>query len=105
MRRCICDRAVPWSPLILDGGSLPADLNLRWSHRLSAILSAALLATIVFLALGHRRFYGIPAAGAAWLAGPPPPLPRGPPPRPAYPLLPPPRGPRVVSRVVPPPPP
>ncbi len=69
MRSDIFDRAVPWSRLILDGGSMPADLNLRWSHRLSAILSAVLLATIVFLALGHRRFYGIPATGAAWLAG------------------------------------
>ena len=67
MRSDIFDRAVPWSRLILDGGSMPADLNLRWSHRLSAILSALLLATLGFLALGHQRFYGIPAKSAAWL--------------------------------------
>ena len=68
MRSDIFDRAVPWSRLILDGGSMPADLNLRWSHRFSAVLSAVLLATLGFLALGHRRFYGIPAAWAAVLA-------------------------------------
>jgi len=65
MRSDIFDRAVPWSQLILSAGSMPADLNLRWSHRLSAILSALLIATIVFLALGHRVFYGVPATWGA----------------------------------------
>ena len=68
MRSDIFDRAVPWSQLILSGGSLPADLNLRWSHRLSAALSALLFASLLFLAFGHRRFYGIPATAVAVLA-------------------------------------
>lgn len=68
MKSDIFDRAVPWSQLILSGGSMPADLNLRWSHRLSAVLSALLLATLTFLALGHRFFYGVPAAAAAIVA-------------------------------------
>lgn len=68
MRSDIFDRAVPWSQMILTAGSMPADLNLRWSHRLSAALSGLLLATLVFLALGHRRFYGIPAVDAGAVA-------------------------------------
>ena len=65
IRSDIFDRAVPWSQLILSAGSMPVDLNLRWSHRLSAVLSALLLATLVFLALGHRFFYFVPAVWAA----------------------------------------
>jgi glycosyltransferase involved in cell wall biosynthesis len=65
MRSDIFDRAVPWSQLILNAGSMPADLNLRWSHRFSAILSALLLASGLFLAFGHRRFYGVPAVAVA----------------------------------------
>jgi GT2 family glycosyltransferase len=65
MRSDIFDRAVPWSQLILSAGSMPADLNLRWSHRLSAVLSGLLLAALLFLAFGHRRFYGIPAVAVA----------------------------------------
>jgi len=65
MRSDIFDRAVPWSQLILSAGSLPVDLNLRWSHRASAALSGLLLATLTFLALGHRFFYFIPAVWAA----------------------------------------
>jgi glycosyltransferase involved in cell wall biosynthesis len=68
MRSDIFDRAVPWSQLILSGGSMPADLNLRWSHRLSAMLSGLLLATLIFLALGHRFFYGVPALWTAIVA-------------------------------------
>jgi glycosyltransferase involved in cell wall biosynthesis len=68
MKSDILDRAVPWSRLILDGGSMPADLNLRWSHRLSAVLAALLAATLLFLAFGHHNFYGIPAKAAAVVA-------------------------------------
>lgn len=38
----IFDRAVPWTRLILQSGSIPADLNLSWSSRLSAVLVAFL---------------------------------------------------------------
>jgi GT2 family glycosyltransferase len=68
MRSDIFDRAVPWSQLILSGGSMPADLNLRWSHRFSTVLSGLLLATLIFLAFGHRVFYGVPAVWAAAVA-------------------------------------
>jgi GT2 family glycosyltransferase len=68
MKSDILDRAVPWSRLILDAGSMPADLNLRWSHRLSAVLAALLTATLLFLAFGHHNFYGIPAKTAAVVA-------------------------------------
>ncbi len=68
MRSDIFDRAVPWSQLILNAGSMPADLNLRWSHRVSAVLSALLIASVLFLAFGHRRFYGIPAFAVAPVA-------------------------------------
>jgi len=68
MRSDIFDRAVPWSQLIMSAESMPADLNLRWSHRLSVILSGLLLATLIFLALGHRVFYGVPAVWTATVA-------------------------------------
>lgn len=68
MRSDIFDRAVPWSQLIISAGSMPADLNLRWSNRLSTVLSGLLLATLIFLALGHRVFYGVPAIWTAALA-------------------------------------
>jgi hypothetical protein len=37
------DRALPWTELILRDRSLPNDLNLKFSHRLSAALSLALV--------------------------------------------------------------
>jgi glycosyltransferase involved in cell wall biosynthesis len=61
----IVDRAYPWSKLLLEQRSLPNDLNLRWSHRLSAVLVALLAVTLTFLALGHRRFYFVPATPVA----------------------------------------
>ena len=68
IRADILDRAVPWSRLLLDQGSIPSDLNVRWSHRVSAALVALLAASLVFLALGHQRFYGVPARGVAAVA-------------------------------------
>lgn len=61
----IMDRAYPWSKLLVAEGNVPNDLNLRWQHRLSAVLVALLVVTVIFLALGHRRFYWIPAEPAA----------------------------------------
>lgn len=61
----ILDRAYPWSKLLLSEGTVPDDLNLRWQARLSAVLVALLVATLAFLALGHRWFYWIPAKPAA----------------------------------------
>jgi len=34
----IFDRGIPWTRLILEAGSMPDDLNVRWSQRLSVIL-------------------------------------------------------------------
>jgi glycosyltransferase involved in cell wall biosynthesis len=65
VRSDIVDRAYPWSKLLMTLDDLPDDLNLRWSHRLSAVLVALLAATLTFLALGHRVFYGIPGKQAA----------------------------------------
>lgn len=42
----IRDRALPWAELIARQGELPADLNLKISHRLSAVLCWLLLAAI-----------------------------------------------------------
>lgn len=61
----ILDRAYPWSKLLVAQGGVPDDLNLRWQHRLSAALVGLLAATLAFLALGHRSFYGVPATPAA----------------------------------------
>jgi glycosyltransferase involved in cell wall biosynthesis len=48
------DRAYPWARLILDGGRIPADLNLRREHRASAVLVwlGVLLALALPLASG-----------------------------------------------------
>jgi GT2 family glycosyltransferase len=37
LRTDILDRAIPWTRLILSGSQLPADLNLDWKNRISAI--------------------------------------------------------------------
>ncbi len=40
-------RAVPWTRLILREGSMPCDLNLRWSHRLSVALGCLMLLIVL----------------------------------------------------------
>ena len=47
----IIHRAVPWSRLILEVESIPHDLNLKTSHRISAFLVALLLILIALLLL------------------------------------------------------
>jgi len=42
LRADIRDRALPWSALLLRQGALPADLNLRWSARISGAAAPAL---------------------------------------------------------------
>ncbi len=78
LRTDICDRAIPWTLLILRTRRMPADLNLRWRYRLSALLlgggaAAALvsgtwgrgsaivglsLASTIVLNAGFYRFLG-----------------------------------------------
>jgi glycosyltransferase involved in cell wall biosynthesis len=48
----IFDRGIPWTRLILRSGSMPNDLNVRWSQRLSVAL-ASLLAAAVLLGAGY----------------------------------------------------
>jgi len=43
-RTDIVDRAIPWTMLILNNRNLPNDLNLKFSQRISALMSGALLA-------------------------------------------------------------
>ena len=46
LRADVRDRAMPWSRLILEEGSMPRDLNLRASDRASAALACAALLTL-----------------------------------------------------------
>lgn len=46
LRADVLDRALPWSRLILEEGSMPRDLNLRASDRASAALACAALITL-----------------------------------------------------------
>ncbi|HEV7892928.1 MAG TPA: glycosyltransferase family 2 protein [Pyrinomonadaceae bacterium] len=48
LRADVRDRALPWSRLILEEGSMPRDLNLRASDRASATLTCAALLTLAF---------------------------------------------------------
>jgi glycosyltransferase involved in cell wall biosynthesis len=57
-------RAVPWTHLILRFRSMPADLNLRWEHRLSVWLVCLLVAAAA-LEVG-RGAIGVPPA-PPWL--------------------------------------
>ncbi len=43
----VCDRALPWTQLILRQGQMPSDLNLGWSSRVSVILVYSLLLSIL----------------------------------------------------------
>ncbi len=47
LRSEIVDRAMPWTRLILTTGSMPDDLNLRWSGRVSVAVACALGASLV----------------------------------------------------------
>jgi GT2 family glycosyltransferase len=55
MIRCdVLHRAAPWLTLLLSRGRLPASLNLRWRHRLSALASVGLTG-----AVAARRYRAI----------------------------------------------
>lgn len=44
----VCDRAIPWTRLILEQGTAPNDLNLRHSQRLSTIVAFSLLGILIW---------------------------------------------------------
>jgi glycosyltransferase involved in cell wall biosynthesis len=48
----IFDRGIPWTRLILRSGSMPNDLNVRWSQRLSVVL-ASILTGALMLGAGY----------------------------------------------------
>lgn len=56
----IFDRAVPWIKLIINSKSIPSDLNLKYSYRMSAVLVALLAAMSTFLLLGHKVLLFVP---------------------------------------------
>lgn len=63
MRTGIFDRAIPWTRLILRSRWMPADLNLRWPHRLSmALWPFGVAASVAAL----WRPAGLALAMAAW---------------------------------------
>ncbi len=59
------DRALPWTQLILREGSMPNDLNLKLSQRLSVILSYGLLATLLVGAWYLQALLVLPVAAVA----------------------------------------
>lgn len=64
LRSDICDRAIPWTRLLLSERRLPNDLNLGVSQRLSAALALALAAS---LALAPARPALLALTPLAWL--------------------------------------
>ncbi len=69
LRADILCRAVPWTRLMLEGGEVPRDLNLRPAHRASAaFVAAALAASVVALAAPPARLWALLVAAAALAA-------------------------------------
>jgi glycosyltransferase involved in cell wall biosynthesis len=56
LRSDVIHRAVPWSRLTLELGSIPQDLNLKTSHRISAFLVGLLLLIVALLSLNALNF-------------------------------------------------
>ncbi len=81
LRTDIFDRAIPWARLILRNGSMPDDLSVRWSQRVSVSLAlaalplaafgqlrAALLCECAVVALNHRFYSFLIARRGVWFA-------------------------------------
>src|SRR5919107_3563364 len=71
VRADVRDRALPWSRLILEEGSMPRDLNLRAADRASAALACAALAALACAGLAlvaPSPFAPAPLFGAAGLS-------------------------------------
>ncbi len=63
------DRAIPWARLLISGITIEDDLNLRWRHRVSALL-VSMLPVSALLSLGDSAWLGAVFAlafGALWL--------------------------------------
>jgi GT2 family glycosyltransferase len=64
LRTDLRQRALPWSELILERAELPADLNLRWSQRVAALLAAPALVSLPAIeqVAVAGRFWGVATA-------------------------------------------
>lgn len=51
LRSDIFDRAIPWAQLLREQGTMTADLNLQWPHRVSALVVLLLLVTVAAMPL------------------------------------------------------
>lgn len=60
-------RAAPWTQLLLERRTLPADLNLQWHHRLSVISVGGLAFSAVAAIPFPLAVIGVPIAAAALL--------------------------------------
>jgi GT2 family glycosyltransferase len=63
-----CDRALPWTQLILERKGLINDLNLRTADRVSAAIAYAMVALVALALLVPWALVGVPILGAALLA-------------------------------------
>ena len=63
----VVQRALPWSELILEQGTLPDALNLRWTQRLAAALAAPALVALAAVPIALAAHARIGAAGTAAL--------------------------------------
>lgn len=72
LRTDVLLRAWPWSRLLLRSGCLPADLNLDWRQRASALLAWMCVGFAAAGFIQGRAFFGaiLAAAGLAFLNGP-----------------------------------
>lgn len=52
----VINRAIPWIKLIIETKSIPRDLNLKYSHRISSVLVTLLVALMIFLFSGSYTF-------------------------------------------------
>jgi len=65
----LLDRAVPWTLLILRQRSMPADLNLRWEHRLSVLVVGLGVAAVALQAVSAVANGVAPSTWPHWLGG------------------------------------
>jgi cellulose synthase/poly-beta-1,6-N-acetylglucosamine synthase-like glycosyltransferase len=69
IRSDVCDRAIPWTRLIVRERSLPNDLNLNWAQRVSAALTCGLLVVFILSCIRYPLLLVIPALLLAVVLG------------------------------------
>ena len=68
LRTDIFDRAIPWTRLILSGSQLPADLNLDWKSRISALLVWGFFILLIVSFWIPPALIGLPALAGCLIA-------------------------------------